>query len=120
MLNRLATVSLCPNPKLFACVCVFLCHAVVWGLLSSPRGSFALSLGYSLSLCLAVGTHSIAKRVQPQYQYQQQHQPQLTEIILVEFRNFYFNSVISKKLHTHTHSRARVKEVRFRVVLSES
>lgn len=107
-LNRLATVSLCPNPQLRRRV-YLRCRL---GAALSPRGSVALSL-FPLSVffafCLFRATHSIAKRVQ-QYQqqrrpYHQQQQQQLTQIILVEFRNFYFNSVISKKYTEHRQRR---------------
>lgn len=62
-LNRLATVSLCPNPKIVCVrvrvrmsVCVCVCHVVVWGLLSPPRGLLALSLSLSLPLSQSTRT----------------------------------------------------------------
>lgn len=116
-LNRLATVSLCPNPQLRRRV-YLRCRL---GAALSPRGSVALSLfplflsvSVSFAFCLFRATHSIAKRVQ-QYQqqrrqhHQQQQQQQLTQIILVEFRNFYFNSVISKKYTQHRQRYGRDK-----------
>lgn len=81
------------------------CSLAPWVGRTLPVSSLSLSVSVSFAFCLFRATHSIAKRVQ-QYQQQrrqhhQQQQQQLTQIILVEFRNFYFNSVISKKYTQH-------------------
>lgn len=102
-----------PQPPTKACVlsCALSsggCSLAPWVGRTLPVSSLSLSVSVSFSFCLCRATHSIAKRVQQYQQQRRQHQQQqLTQIILVEFRNFYFNSVISKKYTHYRHDREK-------------